>query len=182
MKCVDLTPNLLFDLVKLKTSASVTSSDMTKEVEPIHTYAGASIKGIKWILLAVDESKHSDVVAEKVIEMARSFEAKIFLVYVHPIVLALGQPYYDQVFNKYVEHAEHTVAPHKTRLEKHGLGFEVMILEGDPAEMINDTARVLKCDLIVMGSRGLSNIVGLTLGSVSTKVLHSAQCMVLLVP
>ena len=57
-----------------------------------------------------------------------------------------------------------------------------MILEGDPAEMTNETARVQKCDLIVMGSRGMSNILGLTLGSVSTKVLHSAQCMVLLVP
>jgi len=58
----------------------------------------------------------------------------------------------------------------------------VLILEGDPAEMINETARVMKSDLIVMGSRGLSNILGLTLGSVSTKVLHSAKCMVLIVP
>lgn len=140
------------------------------------------MKGIKRILLAVDESRHSDLVAEKAIEMARSFEAKVFLVYVHPIVLALGQPYYQQVLDKHVEHAEHTVAPHKVRLEKNGLDFEVLILEGDPAEMINQTARLQKCDLIVMGSKGLSNILGLTLGSVSTKVLHSAQCMVLLVP
>ena len=140
------------------------------------------MNGIKRILLAVDESRHSDLVAEKAIEMARSFKTKVFLVYVHPIVLALGQPYYQQVLNKYLEHADHTVAPHKTVLEKNGLDFDVLILEGDPAEMIIETARVQKCDLIVMGSRGLSNILGLTLGSVSTKVLHSAQCMVLLVP
>ena len=114
--------------------------------------------------------------------MAQTFEAKIFLVYVHPKVLDLGQPYYQQVLNKYKEHAEHAVAPHKTRLEKNGLDFEVLILEGDPAEMINETARVQKCDLLVMGTRGLSNIQGLTLGSVSNKVLHSTQCMVLMVP
>ena len=140
------------------------------------------MKVIKRILLAVDESSHSDLVAERAIAMADSFQAKIFLVYVHPKVLELGQPYYQEVLNKYIEHADYTVAHHKTHLEKSGIDFEVLILEGDPAEMINETARVLKSDLIVMGSRGLSNILGLTLGSVSTKVLHSAKCMVLIVP
>ena len=140
------------------------------------------MKVIKRILLAVDESSHSDLVAERAIAMAGSFEAKVFLVYVHPKLLQLGQPYDQEVLNKYLEHAEHTVARHKTHLEKGGIDFEVLILEGDPAEMIDETARVLKCDLIVMGSRGLSNLLGLTLGSVSTKVLHSAKCMVLIVP
>jgi len=140
------------------------------------------MKVIKRILLAVDESSHSDLVVERAIAMADSFEAKIFLVYVHPKVLELGQPYYQEVLNKYIENAEHTVSHHKTHLEKSGVDFEVLILEGDPAEMINETARVMKSDLIVMGSRGLSNILGLTLGSVSTKVLHSAKCMVLIVP
>ena len=140
------------------------------------------MKVIKRILLAVDESSHSDLVTERAIAMAGSFEAKVFLVYVHPKLMQLGQPYDQEVRNKYLEHAEHTVAHHKTRLEKRGLAFEVLILEGDPAEMINETARVLKCDLIVMGSKGLSNLLGLTLGSVSTKVLHSAKCMVLIVP
>ena len=140
------------------------------------------MKGIKKILLAVDESRRSVLVAEKAIEISRSFEAKILLVYVHPKVLELGQPYYQQALKKYTEHAEHTVDPHKAQLKKNGLDFEVLILEGDPAEMINETARVQKCDLIVMGTRGLSNIQGLTLGSVCNKVLHSTQCMVLLVP
>ena len=140
------------------------------------------MKVIKRILLAVDESSHSDLVAERAIAMAGSFEAKVFLVYVHPKLLQLGQPYDQEVLKKYLEHAEYTVAHHKTHLEKGGIDFEVLILEGDPAEMINEMARVQKCDLIVMGSRGLSNILGLTLGSVSTKVLHSAKCMVLIVP
>jgi len=140
------------------------------------------MKGIKRILLAVDESKHAEKVVEMCVEMARGFDAKVFLVNVHPKVLALGQPYYQQVRNQYLEHAEHTVGPHRTRLEKAGIDFDVLLLEGDPAEMINETARVEKCDLVMMGSKGLSNIVGLALGSVSSKVLHSAQCMVLMVP
>jgi len=153
-----------------------------REVELTDTDAGVSMKGIKRILLAVDESSHSVPVAEKAIEMARTFEAKIFLVHVHPKVLDLGQPYYQQALNKYTELSEHAVAPHKTQLEKQGLDLDVLILEGDPAEMITETARVEKCDLIVMGTRGLSNIQGWALGSVSNKVLHSAPCMVLMVP
>ena len=63
------------------------------------------MKVIKRILLAVDESSHSDLVAERAIAMADSFQAKIFLVYVHPKVLELGQPYYQEVLNKYIENA-----------------------------------------------------------------------------
>jgi nucleotide-binding universal stress UspA family protein len=121
-------------------------------------------------------------VTEKAIELAQTFAAKVFLVYVHPKVLDLGQPYYQQALNKYMELSDHAVAHHKTQLEKHGLDFEVLILEGNPAEMITETARIEKCDLIVMGTRGLSNIQGWALGSVSNKVLHSTSCMVLMVP
>ena len=146
-----------------------------------HKFGGA-LQGIKRILLAVDEAAHSITVTEKAIELAQTFAAKVFLVYVHPKVLDLGQPYYQQALNKYMELSTHAVAHHKTQLEKHGLDFEVLILEGNPAEMITETARIEKCDLIVMGTRGLSNIQGWALGSVSNKVLHSTSCMVLMVP
>jgi nucleotide-binding universal stress UspA family protein len=140
------------------------------------------MKAISRVLLAVDESRHADLVTEKAIGVAQAFAAEIFLVNVHPKVLALGQPYYQQILDKYVEQAEHIMGPHVLKLEKSGLDFKALVLEGDPAEMINETARIEQCDLIVMGSKGLSNIMGLTLGSVSSKVLHSAQTMVLMVP
>jgi nucleotide-binding universal stress UspA family protein len=140
------------------------------------------MNGIKKILVAVDESQRSGPVVEKAIVMAQSFAAKILLVNVHPRVLDLGQPYYQQLLNKYLEHAENTVAPHKVQLKHHEVAFNVLILEGDPAEMITETARVEKCDLIVIGTRGLSSIQGLALGSVSNKVLHATHCQVLMVP
>lgn len=137
---------------------------------------------IKKILVAVDESRRSGAVVEKAIAMAKSFSAKILLVHVHPIVLDLGQPYYQQLLNRYIENAENTVAPHKLQLKHHKIAFSVLILEGDPAEMITETARIEKCELIVIGTRGLSNIQGLALGSVSNKVLHTTHCQVLMVP
>ena len=48
--------------------------------------------------------------------------------------------------------------------------------EGNPADVILDTARYLRADLIVMGTRGLSDLKGLFVGSVSHKVSHLAEC------
>jgi len=52
---------------------------------------------------------------------------------------------------------------------------------GEPAEEIVDLARLEHVDLIVLGSRGLSPVKEMLLGSVSNKVLHTAPCPVLVV-
>jgi nucleotide-binding universal stress UspA family protein len=51
-----------------------------------------------------------------------------------------------------------------------------VVRNGDPAEQIVDYAKEAKIDMIVMGSKGLSDIRGLLLGSVSHKVSHLAPC------
>ena len=52
---------------------------------------------------------------------------------------------------------------------------------GDPARVILDLARSEKADLIVIGSRGLSDLEGLVFGSTSHKVTHLAPCSCLTV-
>jgi nucleotide-binding universal stress UspA family protein len=52
---------------------------------------------------------------------------------------------------------------------------------GDAATEILDYAKSQEIDLIVAGSRGLSRIQGWLLGSVSRKLVHYAQCSVLVV-
>jgi len=47
---------------------------------------------------------------------------------------------------------------------------------GDPALELIKQIEKSNVDLIVMGTRGLSNISGLVFGSVSHKVIHLAQC------
>ncbi|MFO1070168.1 MAG: universal stress protein [Geminicoccaceae bacterium] len=47
---------------------------------------------------------------------------------------------------------------------------------GDPATVILDACHSLKADLVVMGSRGLSELKGLLVGSVSHKVGQLAPC------
>jgi nucleotide-binding universal stress UspA family protein len=51
-----------------------------------------------------------------------------------------------------------------------------VVTEGDPADVILDCAKERKADLIVMGTRGLSDLAGLFVGSVSHKVSHLADC------
>jgi nucleotide-binding universal stress UspA family protein len=52
---------------------------------------------------------------------------------------------------------------------------------GEPSHEILAVAAEVKADLIVMGSRGLGQIGGLILGSVSERVLHRANIPVLIV-
>lgn len=52
---------------------------------------------------------------------------------------------------------------------------------GTPAQVIINLARNQACDLIVMGSRGLSKMSGLFLGSVSDRVAKVAPCPVMLI-
>ncbi|MBT4581371.1 MAG: universal stress protein, partial [Gammaproteobacteria bacterium] len=51
-----------------------------------------------------------------------------------------------------------------------------MITEGDPADVILNTAVNCKADMIILGSRGLSDFKGLLFGSVSHKVSGQADC------
>ncbi|MDH3239110.1 MAG: universal stress protein [Alphaproteobacteria bacterium] len=51
-----------------------------------------------------------------------------------------------------------------------------VLAQGDAAEEIVAAAETAKADLIVIGSRGLSDLEGLVMGSVSHKVIHLAKC------
>lgn len=52
---------------------------------------------------------------------------------------------------------------------------------GEPAMEVVRAAEDSEADLIVVGSRGLGQIGGLVLGSISERVLHAARCPVVVV-
>ncbi|MFY0991514.1 universal stress protein [Halomonas sp. C05BenzN] len=58
---------------------------------------------------------------------------------------------------------------------------ETVIGQGDPARTILSEAKRRGVDAIVMGSRGLSDLQGFVVGSVSHKVSHTAECTVITV-
>ena len=62
-----------------------------------------------------------------------------------------------------------------------GLAVERIVIHGDPAKCIVDMTDANDIEMVVMGSRGLSDFGGLVLGSVAHKVAHQAKCRVITV-
>jgi nucleotide-binding universal stress UspA family protein len=56
-----------------------------------------------------------------------------------------------------------------------------VVIEGNPGVMIVEFVKQNDCDLVVMGSRGLSGLKELFLGSVSHYVVQKAPCPVFIV-
>lgn len=73
--------------------------------------------------------------------------------------------------------AERVLEEAKYAAEQRGVArVELVTEEGDPPDQILETAKRQGADAIVMGSRGLSDLQGVLLGSVSHKVSHRAAC------
>ncbi len=60
--------------------------------------------------------------------------------------------------------------------EKGVTRIETFMADGDPAKHILEYAESQGANLIIMGSRGVSDLRGLLMGSVSHKVSHLAPC------
>lgn len=69
----------------------------------------------------------------------------------------------------------------RERLDAAGIRYAAEVLVGDVGRTIAERAEEIGCDQIIMGSRGVSAIAGLLLGSVTTKVLHFAHVPVTIV-
>ena len=71
----------------------------------------------------------------------------------------------------------------KKRATKHGYdGFTCrQVVDVNPAHAIVEQAKALKSDLIVIGNRGMGELVQIVLGSISTKVVSSAECPVVII-
>lgn len=78
--------------------------------------------------------------------------------------------------------AENVLTGAEDRARAHGVeAVERIANHGDAASCIIETARGHSADMIVMGTRGLSDLQGLVLGSVAHKVTHHAPCTVVTV-
>ena len=67
----------------------------------------------------------------------------------------------------------------KATLSERGVQAETVEAQGDPGHVIVETSK--DADLAIVGNRGLNPMERLLLGSVSSKVVHRAECDVLVV-
>lgn len=135
------------------------------------------------ILLAVDGSEHSLNAARAASELARtmsSAELRIVVVY-DAMPPLLGDPDFQVVLNARLDETEKTLQNARQAVGDIPATVQTETIAGDAAESIIRIAETSKCDLIVMGSRGLGRLAGLVLGSTSQKVVSHAPCPVLIV-
>ncbi|OAT85504.1 universal stress protein [Desulfotomaculum copahuensis] len=141
----------------------------------------------KKILVPVDGSSRADTAARHAAELASKMDAALVLFHVVPIMpVYTGR--YGQVSDAYslindqleesgkeiLERTEKGIAPYQIKVE-------TKMVRGIPAQEICQEAGDGGYDLLVMGSRGLSDIKGYLMGSVSNRVSRHAPCPVLIV-
>ena len=128
------------------------------------------------ILLAVDGSEHSKKAAAAAGDLAKKSSGEVHAVYVHEegLVAPLES----------VPEAQGLVAGVVDELLANGVkasGEAIATRSGSVAPTILDAARSFGADVIVMGTRGLSEFSALLVGSVAYKVIHHADIPVLVV-
>ncbi|MFW9808158.1 MAG: universal stress protein [Candidatus Thorarchaeota archaeon] len=139
---------------------------------------------VKSILVAVDGSEHSLKAVRYACAMSGPLDAEVVLLHVVPMLVS-ATPYHDtisdQPFLSLQKVGEDILSRAKTIARDLGCEVVDLITHGDPAAKIIDIAKERDADIIILGSRGLSGIKRLFVGSISDKVASHAHCPVMIV-
>lgn len=133
------------------------------------------------IVVAYDGS----TLGKKSLEMAKYLakqDEKVEVHVLHAIYHGFGADYglYEGFREKEQEKLESILNEAKEVVGDLPNKVDYVVLKGSPSEMILEYARNRDIDLIIIGSRGLSKIKELVLGSVSYNIVQHAQCPVLI--
>jgi nucleotide-binding universal stress UspA family protein len=142
------------------------------------------VNALSKILVAVDGSACADNAFESAAELARKFGSKLYAICVAhtPSMLGVDKETMRALEGQLQIEARLTLSRYHTFAKsKYGIEIETILARGYPSRLIVDAAKAKDIDLIVIGSRGLSGIKGLFLGSVSHDVVRSAIQPVLVV-
>jgi nucleotide-binding universal stress UspA family protein len=132
----------------------------------------------KKILLPVDGSESSKLAMKNALGIVDTMKSELVLLYVTGVIpgFITGQPK-EEALQSQMEEANQILAPYREFLIEHRVNFNEVIMPGfNAGEKICVAAGEQKCDLIVMGSRGLGDWAGMMLGSVTHRVL--SHCVI----
>ncbi len=148
---------------------------------------------IKVILHPTDGSKSADKALDFACDLAASKQARLIVLHVQRhhgserVPMELEEyarlEHVRETESKILHAAAENIARHAgQKARTKGIDqVEELVVEGDPVHQIIEAARKHKVDAIVMGSRGLGDLEGLLLGSVSHKIASSAPCSCVIV-
>jgi nucleotide-binding universal stress UspA family protein len=139
------------------------------------------------VLVPVDGSESATRATQKLIETLGWYkeQPRVDLLAVH---LPVPQfPNMRVVINNgmldryYTEECEVMLAPSKKALDAAGVEYTAHRLVGAIAESIIEHAKQLDSTMIYMGTRGMTALSNMILGSITTRVLHLAHIPVVLI-
>jgi nucleotide-binding universal stress UspA family protein len=146
----------------------------------VHPHTPATLDNV---VIAVDFSPESIHAARQAIALVGE-TARVHLVHVWKRIEA---PFDVPAFRESDDQYELAVPQRFIRVRAmlecaHSVDITTHIREGEASAEITTVAREVGADLVVVGMRGLRSVERLFMGSVSTEVLRSAACSVMLVP
>jgi nucleotide-binding universal stress UspA family protein len=132
----------------------------------------------KTIALAVDGSDHAHRAVPVAAELAKLGGGKVIVLHVREHDHAGGQAWELETEADANAVIKRTIDEIK-KAGGSGEGDVIRALHGTVAQALVESAREHKADAIVVGSRGLSDLAGMVLGSVAHKVIHLSEVPVI---
>jgi len=140
------------------------------------------------ILVPTDFSEHSDRALDQALDIAKQYNARVYLFHVIHLVIyrcaidySISEDMIGELKRQAVDAAHDSL---KKQLEKFPQSREVEVRTGIATGIIYDEilreAKEKKIDLIVIASLGQSGIAKYLIGGVARNVLKGAKCPVLL--
>ena len=137
------------------------------------------------ILVPLDFSSHSAKALELAMGLAKTFGGQILLLHAYHLPPLVGMP--DEIaippdfWTGVRDAAARRLDKAAQKVKAGGIPVETQLMEFAPSDAIVETAKKMKADLIVMGTRGLTGLKHALLGSVAERTLRLAPCPVLTV-
>jgi nucleotide-binding universal stress UspA family protein len=139
----------------------------------------------KQILVPLDFSAHSAKAMDTAIELAKQFEGSIHLLHCYPVYVGAVSPYgivVPESFDRECrDAATREMQQWAEKVKAAGIEVKTTVTPSAPADAIARAAEELGADLVVMGSRGLTGLKHVLLGSVAERTLRMVRCPVLTV-
>ncbi|MFV8836745.1 universal stress protein [Aquisalimonas sp. APHAB1-3] len=142
----------------------------------------------KTILVPVDGSDTADRAADAARDLAATGGARVIVMSVAvdrdvmpSELMATGHVSMKDIQDDRRKQAGDTAEKAARKLKDAGVEADAEVATGDPAHCIIERARQLDAPLVVIGRRGLTGFRELIMGSVSNKVVHYADCPVLVI-
>ena len=137
------------------------------------------------LLLCIDGSECSLRAVDYIIKTTERYKEmpQLYLLNVQPPLPGDVTMFirHDQVQQFHAEEGQKALAGARAKLDAAKRTYEFAVEVGSAAETIVRFAHERHCDQICIGTRGLGQISGILLGSVTTKVVHLSDVPVLLV-